>query len=75
MTNDKFTNKLTHWALILQEYKFKLFTDLVLHIKTQIPCRGNPHYLWRFLRNQVKLRLNSNSTCILCIKLFYTTIM
>jgi len=26
-----------------------------------------PHYLWRFLRSQARLRLDSNSTCILCI--------
>jgi hypothetical protein len=24
MTNDKFTGKLIHWALILQEYEFKV---------------------------------------------------
>jgi len=24
MTNDKLTGKLTHWALILQEYEFKV---------------------------------------------------
>jgi hypothetical protein len=33
MTNDKLTGKLARWALILQEYEFKIFIDLVLHIK------------------------------------------
>ncbi len=42
MTNDKFTNKLARWVLILQKYDSRLFIDLVLHIKTRIPCREDP---------------------------------
>jgi hypothetical protein len=40
--NNKLIGNLTHWALILQEYNLRLFTDLVLHIRMQIPCRGDP---------------------------------
>jgi hypothetical protein len=42
MTNDKLIGKLVHWVLILQEYEFKVITDLVLHIRTRIPCRKDP---------------------------------
>jgi len=42
MTNDKLIGKLVHWALILQDYEFKVITDLVLHIRTRIPCREDP---------------------------------
>jgi hypothetical protein len=36
MTNDKLTGKLVRWALILQEYEFK-----VIH-QPGIPCHANP---------------------------------
>jgi hypothetical protein len=42
MTNNKPTGKLTHWAFIFQKLNSRLFTDLVLHITMQIPCRKNP---------------------------------
>ncbi len=42
MTNDKLIGKLVCWALILQEYDSRLFTNLVLHIRMQIPCHGDP---------------------------------
>jgi len=42
MTNDKVISKLVRCALILQEYEFKVFTNLVLNIKMRIPCWGNP---------------------------------
>ncbi len=42
MTNNKLTCKLTRWALIFQKYEFKVIHNLVLHIRTQIPCRRDP---------------------------------
>ncbi len=42
MTNNKLTSKLAHWAFILQSMNSRLFTDLVLHIRTRIPCHEDP---------------------------------
>jgi len=39
LTNDMFTNKLARWALYFRSMSSRLFTDLILHIKTWIPCR------------------------------------
>ncbi len=54
MTNDKFIGKLAHWVLILQEYEFKVIHDLVLHIKTWIPCHENPSLLLKISQKPSK---------------------
>ncbi len=42
MTNDKHIGKLVCWRLFFTSMSSRLFTDPVLHIRTQILCHGNP---------------------------------
>jgi len=54
MTNDKLTSKLVRWALIFQKYEFKVFTDLVLHIRMWIPCCRDPSLPLKFFQKPGK---------------------
>jgi hypothetical protein len=67
--------KLSKLCLYFRSMSSTLFTNLVLHIRTQIPCCGEPSLPLKIFQKSGKTRLDSNNTCILCIYLSCPTTM